>query len=252
MLVTRPAEQAAPLVAALSGLGAIPIVYPTITVGPPLSWELADDALGRLRDYGWAIFASPSAVAFTIARALAIGLTPRVFEGVRLAAVGTETARALAQHGLAVALVPAADEQRQEGLLAALLASLPPPGVASGTRILFPQALGGRELLRDELTGRGYVVDVVPVSRTVARELSAPPPRFDVATFASPSALRAFVEGLGRDRLLEALVAVIGPTTADAAASLGVRVDVVASSPSVASMVQSLVDLRSRRSPPVP
>jgi len=130
-------------------------------------------------------------------------------------------------------------------LLEALLAALPPPDAgAPGARILFPQALGGRELVRDELARRGYAVDVVAVSQTIARDLTEPPPAFDVATFASPSALRAFVERLGGGRLAEARVAVIGPTTAATAAVLGVRVDAMPSNPNVASLVQCLSERR--------
>jgi uroporphyrinogen III methyltransferase/synthase len=248
VLVTRPQGDAAgPFAEALAAAGATPVLYPTIVVAAPPSWEPMDAAIDRARagDYGWAIFTSPSAVGFTLGRLTARGLTAQALSGVRLAAVGSETARALRAAGLDAALVPPAEQQRQEGLLAGLLAALPPPASgAPGTRILFPQALGGRELVRDELARRGYAVDVVPVSQTIARDLTEPPPAFDVATFASPSALRAFVERLGARRLAEARVAVIGPTTAAAAAVLGVRVDAMPSNPSVPALVQSLIDLR--------
>jgi uroporphyrinogen III methyltransferase/synthase len=236
----------------------IPIVYPTITVTAPPSWQPLDDAIDRLDDYAWAIFTSPSAVGFTLGRLGARAMGAEALSGIRLAAVGSETARALVAAGCTVALVPAqrGDQQRQEGLLELLLAALPPPTSGGGAdppaaaaRILFPQALGGRELLRDELARRGYAVDVVPVSQTRARDLAAsPPPPFDVATFASPSALRAFVERLGGARLAQARVAVIGPTTAQAAQALGVRVDAMPSTPSVAALVQCLADLRDRTS----
>ena len=249
MLVTRPQGDAAgPFAEALAAVGATPVLYPTIVVAAPPSWEPMDAAIDRARagDYGWAIFTSPSAVGFTLGRLTARGLTAQALSGVRLAAVGSETARALRAAGLEAALVPPAEQQRQEGLLAGLLAALPPPPAtgAPGARILFPQALGGRELVRDELARRGYAVDVVPVSQTIARDLTEPPPAFDVATFASPSALRAFVERLGGGRLAEARVAVIGPTTAAAAAALGVRVDAMPFNPNVASLVQCLIELR--------
>ena len=250
MLVTRPDGDAArPFAEALAAAGATPVLYPTITVAAPPTWQPLDAAIDRARggDYGWAIFTSPSAVAFTLGRLTARGLRAQALAGVRLAAVGSETARALRAAGLDVALVPPADRQRQEGLLEALLAALPPPA-AAGARILFPQALGGRELVRDELARRGYTVDVVPVSQTVARDLTEPPPAFDVATFASPSALRAFVERLGGARLAEARVAVIGPTTTAAAAALGVRVDAMPPNASSPALVQSLIDLRERAS----
>jgi uroporphyrinogen III methyltransferase/synthase len=248
VLVTRPeGETAGPFAEALAAAGATPVLYPTIAVAAPPSWQPLDAAVDRARAgaYGWAIFTSPSAVGFMVGRLAERGLTAQALATIRLAAVGTETARALGAAGLDGALVPPADQQRQEGLLEALLATLPDAG-APGARILFPQALGGRELVRDELARRGYAVDVVPVSQTIARDLTEPLPAFDVATFASPSALRAFVERLGGARLHGALVAVIGPTTAAAAAALGVRVDAMPPNPSVVALVQSLIDLRKR------
>jgi len=123
------------------------------------------------------------------------------------------------------------------------------PGQPSADQVLdrYVQAIGGRELLRDELAQRGMTVDVVPVSQTVERALGDPPPAFDVATFASPSALRAFVRGRGEDgrqALASAIVAAIGPTTADAAAVLGVRVDVVPPAPSMAALIDALAVYR--------
>jgi len=253
VLVTRPQEQAAPFAAALAEAGASPIVYPTIALAPPPSWQPLDDALARLADYGWVIFTSPSAASFTLDRADARGLGVAAFAGVRVAAVGDQTARALRARGLTVDLVPAADQQRQEGLLDGMLAALRAPAPATPGQqarprspILFPQALGGRELLREQLAAAGHAVQVVPVSQTLARDLRDAPPPFDVATFASPSALRAFVEGLGARALVAALVAVIGPTTAAEASALGVRVDAMPATPSVAALVQALVDLRQR------
>jgi uroporphyrinogen III methyltransferase/synthase len=258
VLITRPHEQAAPFAAALAGAGATPIVYPTIALAPPPSWQALDDALDRLSSYGWAIFTSPSAVAFTLDRGDARGMTPAAFAGVRIAAVGDQTALALRRRGLTVDLLPAADQQRQEGLVAGLLSGSlarsadgsrpdgPPPdgSTPDSRRVLFPQAIGGRELLRDALAAAGYAVDVVPVSQTLPCDLTDPPPAFDVATFASPSALRAFVDRLGIALLTPSRVAVIGPTTAQAAAALGVRVDAMPATPGVAALVQALVELR--------
>jgi uroporphyrinogen-III synthase len=250
VLVTRPQQQAAPFAAALADAGATPIIYPTIELAPPPSWQPLDDALARLPDYGWVVFTSASAAEQTLDRARSRGISATSFAAVRVAAVGDQTARAVRGRGLNVDLVPAADQQRQEGLLEGMLAALratAPPFRGEPGRdkpILFPQALGGRELLRDQLVAAGYTVEVVPVSQTLARDLGEAPPGFDVATFASPSALRAFVAGCGLESLAGARVAVIGPTTAAEAATLGVRVDAMATTPSVEALVQALLDLR--------
>jgi uroporphyrinogen-III synthase len=242
VLVTRPREQVAALAAALRALGAEPVPYPTIELAPPPDWKALDAALaGRAPD--WIVFTSPSAVRFTTARAEETGARARLVVP-RVAAVGVETARAAIAAGLRVDVVPAAEDQRQEGLAAAL-AALP-----AGTRVLFPQAIGGREHLREVLASRGCAVSVVPVSQTRPVRALPPLPPFDAAVFASPSALRAFAARWGADALAAAAVAVIGPTTADAARAAGVRVDATAETPSMAALARALANHRASRAVP--
>jgi uroporphyrinogen III methyltransferase/synthase len=233
VLVTRPRGQAAALGQALEEAGAEAVIFPTIALGPPPTWLPFDAAVARLSTYGWIVFTSPSAVRFAVDRAPDLPAQLALAGAPRVAAVGSETAKALAQHAVD-AVVPT--DQRQEGLVQTL-GSLSP-----GTRVLFPQALGGRETLRQALESQGVSVDVVPVSETVALPFpeGTRPPAFDVATFASPSALRAFVDAFGAASLAGAVVAVIGRTTEAAARAAGVTVNIVAPTPSVAALVSAL------------
>ncbi len=236
VLLTRPAEQAEPWRQALAAAGAVAIDYPTIEVGPPSDWAPLDSALACLTGYDWLIFTSANAVRFTWQRWPAGGAPPAGARP-RVAAVGQETSRALQALGFAVACVPALESQ--DGLLAAL-GDLP-----AGTRLLFPQAAGGRDTLASALRARGCTVDVVPASRTVARDLP-PLPAFDVATFASPSALRALVDRHGPGALAGRPIVVIGATTAAAADALGLP-SVTAAHPRIEDVVQAIALVYARR-----
>jgi uroporphyrinogen III methyltransferase/synthase len=239
VLVTRPREQIAALADAVRALGGEAVPYPTIELAPPPDWAALDAALAG-PGHDWIVFTSPSAVRFTTARAEAIRARALLARP-KVAAVGAETARAVTDAGLVVAVVPAVDEQRQEGLATALA------DLAPGTRVLFPQAIGGRELLRDALAARGCDVDVVPVSQTLPVRDLPPLPAFDAAAFASPSALKAFVARWGAGALAAAAVAVIGPTTAAAARELAVRVDAMPDAPSMPALAAALAAHRAKR-----
>ena len=233
VLVTRPADQSQSWRQALDDAGAVAVCYPTIEVGPPPSWQPLDAAFARLGDYDWLIFTSASAVRMAAPR-LPPGCDPGTLARPQVAAVGGETARALVQHGFQVARIP--EVQRQEGLIAAF------GDVPSGSRFLFPQAIGGRDTLAGALRARGCLVDVVPASETLPRADLPALPAFDVATFASPSALEAFVGRHGTGPLQAVPTVVIGATTAAAAHAHGLK-PVVARAPRIDEVLFALMDL---------
>jgi uroporphyrinogen III methyltransferase/synthase len=184
-----------------------------------------------LADFDWLIFTSQPAVRFTAAR-LPGGRLPAQPQ---IAAVGHETARAIRDLGAQVALLP--DDQRQEGLIAAF------SNLTPGTRLLLPHALAGREALVQALREQGCHVEAVSAYQTLPRTPLPPVPAFDVAIFASPSALRAFVDHHGVAPLTRKTVAAIGPTTAAEAAAHGIAT-VVSQRPSIDALISAIADMR--------
>ena len=163
----------------------------------------------------------------TLARLSALGLPPPP-AGVRLAAVGRGTAERLRRLLRAPDLVP--DEARGAALAAALALR------AGGRRVLVPRAAEGRPELVDGLAAAGAHVVAAACYRTVAAPAEAIAPlgdrlaagEVDAVAFASPSAVKSVVSGLGdRARLLAGCVlAAIGPTTSAALAEAGLAVSV--------------------------
>jgi uroporphyrinogen III methyltransferase/synthase len=163
----------------------------------------------------------------------------------RVAAVGSETARVLEQHGLLVDVVP--DEYRAEAVADAMIAM----GVA-GTRVLLPRAAAAREVLPEMLNAAGASVEEVSVYQTVPsrapvidevrRLLEAG--EVDLVTFTSSSTVRFFTAALGGDpigSLRRARVACIGPITADTARAIGLEVAVQPLTYNIPAFTQAIV-----------
>lgn len=214
---------------ALAKAGATVLAYPTIQVVPPPSWCPLDQALEQLSRYHWVVFTSASAVRFTLSR-LPGGHLPS--ENLRVAAVGSQTARTLQEIGAHVDLVPA--DQRQEGLTAAFRILGP------GNSVLFPRALEGQDTLVESLRRQGCQVEVVAAYQTMPVEPLPAPPAFDIAIFASPSALRSLVRQHGASVIADKTIAVIGPTTAAEALRHGLS-PVVAAQPNIDALISAIL-----------
>jgi uroporphyrinogen-III synthase len=196
-----------------------PVLCPVVAERPPRDLDALSTAAARLEDYDWVVCASVRAVtALMAARATAF---PR---GVRTAAVGASTAEALVAAGADPAPL-VADEAGADSLWR-LLESL---DAWRGRRVLVPAAPGGRRVLIDGLRSAGAHVDEVEAYRTlpcapgeIAAAWEALSP--DAVVLASPSAAQALAAAVGPASLnrLRAVVA-IGPTTAAALASHGIR-----------------------------
>jgi uroporphyrinogen III methyltransferase/synthase len=235
--------QASELAPRLAALGAEVIEAPAIRT-EPLSVEPLRAALGRLREYGWAVFTSQNAVQLVWRELRALGLDARALAGVKLVAVGPATAEALLECGLAVDVIP--ERYVAEGIVEALRGR----SDVIGARVFYPKAEGARDVLPTELRAMGAEVDEVPVYRTVpdpdgvrAARAALESGTVDVVTFTSSSTVRYFVDAVGVDAARRARVASMGPITSETARALGLTVQVEAREATIEALVEAVLEL---------
>jgi uroporphyrinogen III methyltransferase / synthase len=247
VLVPRTKEQAEEVSELLRAQGAVPEQVPTIAVEPPRTPQQMERAVKGLVTgrYQWIAFTSVNAVKAIREKFEEYGLDARAFAGVKVAAVGEQTARALREFGIMPDLVPEG-EQSAEGLAEVWPAYddvLDPIN-----RVLLPRADIATEGLVAALTDLGWEAEDVTAYRTVR---AAPPPApvreaikgggFDAVLFTSSSTVRNLIGIAGKPHAVT-VIAVIGPQTAKTAAEFGLRVDVTAATPSVSALVEALAE----------
>lgn len=252
VLVPRTKEQAGTLSASLRGHGAVPDEVPTISVEPPRNPLQMDKAIRGLVEgrYEWVAFTSINAVKAVREKFDDYGLDARAFSGLKIAAVGEKTAAAIEDWGLRADLMPAGEQSA-----AGLLAEWPEYDEMLDpiNRVFLPRADIATENLVAGLIDLGWEVDDVTAYRTVR---AAPPPapireaiksgKFDAVVFTSSSTVRNLVGIAGKPHA-STVIAVIGPATAKTAEENGLRVDVLAPTPSVEALVEALADFGNAR-----
>lgn len=243
VLVPRATEGPDPLVIALHAAGAEPLVVPLIQTVPPFDPTELDDALLALEVgyYGWVAVTSAAAVPVLEDRAEETGHTlAALLDGVRVAAVGGSTARALREAGVRVDLVPTGRSSA-----GALLAAWPAAG-AEPARVLLPLGDLAAPTMAEGLAARGWPVDVVVTYRTVPGP--APEPevrdayaagRVDAVLLTSGSTARNLLAMLGAPPA-GTLVCCIGESTAAEAVRAGLPVHAVAEDQTPGGLVAAL------------
>ncbi|MEW2418506.1 bifunctional uroporphyrinogen-III C-methyltransferase/uroporphyrinogen-III synthase [Streptomyces sp. NPDC046866] len=252
VLVPRTKEQAASLSDQLRSYGAVPHEVPTIAVEPPRTPQQMERAVKGLVTgrYEWIAFTSVNAVKAVREKFEEYGLDARAFAGIKVAAVGEQTAAALVEFGVKPDLVPSGEQSA-----AGLLEDWPPydPVFDPIDRVFLPRADIATETLVAGLIELGWEVDDVTAYRTVR---ASPPPAdtreaikgggFDAVLFTSSSTVRNLVGIAGKPHNVT-VIACIGPATAKTAEEHGLRVDVLSPEPSVSKLAEALAEYGAAR-----
>ena len=225
ILVTRSVQQAAALSQRFAALGATPVTFPVICF-VPLPSEPLKTAVSQLSQYDWLIFTSGNGVKyfFDMAGEALTGHDGSVTLP-KVAAVGSATVRKLTKRGISVDFVP--DTFTGQALALGV-------GELAGKRVLLPRAQRGRPEIVRLLNEQGATVDDIPLyeTQTAVPDLAALDELkkgVDVITFTSPSSVRnlfKIVASLppGSFDMHQAVIACIGPSTAEEAEKNGLTV----------------------------
>ncbi|MDY6917287.1 MAG: uroporphyrinogen-III C-methyltransferase [Chloroflexota bacterium] len=241
VLVTRSRSQASAFSSLLAERGADPVELPVIETNDVTDPTALDRAVSGLSGYQWVLFTSANGVQAFWKRLRALNMDARSFRDVRIAAIGPATAMALEARGLRADLLPT--EHTSE----AMAAELATVGIA-GDRILLPRS----DIAPRDLTDRLVELGAEPVE--VSAYLTQPATsassgrdmllegKIDIVAFTSASTVANLLKALGNERcaLDRAIIACIGPRTAEAAEKAGLTVEVIAPEHTVPGLVKAI------------
>ncbi|MBS0365689.1 MAG: uroporphyrinogen-III synthase [Proteobacteria bacterium] len=227
VVVTRAESHDGPLCRELKRLGLPVLLWPAVQIHAA-DPALLREALTRIGQFDWIVFASRPAVAAVLEY---LSAPP---PHLRVAVIGTATAKVLRRRGWSLDVIPR--DANAAGLVQAFEAwqRAQPDKAAQGARprVLYPASSRALPTLAAGLTRLGAEVTQVEAYRTEGAPLDTAACREAIAagrvaavTFTSPSAVQELARALGAEdfsRLLRAARAVvIGPTTAQELARHG-------------------------------
>jgi len=235
VIITRPAEDSAPLAELLRSEGARVLEAPAIEIVPLAHTVALDRAVRELAagHFAWVSFSSPRAVDVVAARLDTLELGPAI--GAKVAAVGPGTATRVRDVGWKVDLLAEPHTTRA-------LSDVFPEGAG---RILLPRADIAPEGLEERLAAKGWTPVRVDAYRTrvpeslpkeVADALRAG--EADAVVFTSASTVQGFASMVGVERSPRAVC--IGPVTAEAARETGFHVAAVAEPHTIEGLVDAV------------
>ena len=244
ILITRATHQSDEFVNLIKRNGGIPVLFPTIDILPPSSWEACDKVIDGLYMYDGIIFTSTNGVDFFFRRLDEKNISSIDITGKMVFVVGEKTRKAAEDYGLKITVMP-------EKFTAHDLANKLRLEDLKGKIFLFPKGNLAKDILPATLRLLGADVEEVVVYQTIQPNpenvqqlrnlLSAG--KIDVITFTSPSTVKNFFNLIQKKQFQSDLrIAVIGPSTAKAIEGIGLDVDIQSKNSTIESLVEAIAN----------
>ncbi len=199
-----------------------------------------DRAMADIDSYTWIVLTSANGVECFFDKLKAMRKDIRDFKDVHFAVIGDGTKNALEGHGIYSDLIPTAYSSKD--MAAAMVPHMKPTD-----KVLLLRAEEANAVLPDSLTAAGIDHTCVSLYHTVvderkADELSRLIETVDYITFASSSAVRAFVSMAGSLENVSAKYISIGPVTTKTAEAEGLHVDRTAAVYTAQGIVDMIIE----------
>lgn len=242
VLVTRANDQSDELAFPLKELGAEVLQQPVITIAPTSQPEELDNALSRLGEFDLIAFTSRNGVRYFFERLWAKGGDLRALSSLKIAAVGRQTAAALADLNLRADFVP------DTFYAAALVELLAQNFKCSDARVLLPRASRGGDTLADGLRNLGAHVssvtcydhcDVDTANPVILAKMQQGLIQWTTVT--SNAIARSLVNLFG-DALQHTRLVSLSPQVSDTLRELGFEPAAQSATTTMTSLVQAITD----------
>lgn len=235
--VTRPRDRASKLAEQLKLAGAEVVLLPAIRTEAISDNKMLKKALAEIESYSWLAFTSPAGVNIFFETLKSLQLDIRILTGLKVAAIGSGTAKALWDRGISTDLVP---QVYHGGALGTCLAET----VKTNEKILIPRAAIGTAEVIKPLEAAGLMFDDIPIYDTLTEEensLVSYDESVDVVAFTSASTVHAFAAANKTIDLSAVKAMCIGEQTASAASQYGMDI-MVSPKATIDAMVTYMIE----------
>lgn len=254
IVVTRTRSQSGKLRGLLEEAGAEVLELPLIRITPEADLQQVQTSFRTLGHYDWLMFTSCNGVRQFFKHFYQHFDDIRSLGFIKLAAVGEATTQAIAKHCLRVDFTPDGPHPNALALAHALIER---ENIAN-TKCLVITGNRNDPGLANQLEASGAMVDTLPLYKTESNDLSKHPAAAqfcaqgaDAVTFASSSAVDAFIAQADHLKLhpeaKRPIFASIGPSTSASLRAARLPLAVEASSTSLPSLVDALINSLSQR-----
>ena len=245
IMVTRPKDRDSSLTAKLQEYGAEVLEVPAIETDMILNNEALKEALKHIEKYRWVALTSPYGVKAFFQTLFELKIDIRDLAGLKFAAIGSATQKAIEEKGIRVDLIPEIYSGKALGEALAHRLWKEEKGPDQKATLLIPRARIGSEEVLKPLAEAGILYDDLPVYDTT----DVPDVPFawyddsvDYVAFTSASTVRGFVR-MAKDINCSNVKAVcIGEQTAQEAQKFGMQT-YISQQASIDSMVECFLAL---------